>query len=150
MTCFEFSLAELLTFSFWNDRASIITAAIATLALAIAVCQLYINRYESRRNTAYSIYQEYLKLCFEYADLSYGKQSDILINGKINNKYPWFIAQMLFAFEQILEIDKNDENWNVAIASQLKKHQWYLKKSKSVERNEWNEKLKDIIKKLDN
>lgn len=107
--------------------------------------QLRSGRKESRRATAYSTYQEYLKLCFENAMLAYGNQEELMQNGKIVKEYPWFVSQMLFAFEQILENDKFDEQWKTSIKSQLERHAWYLKRSNTVNRNEWSCELKSMI-----
>ncbi|PSX21514.1 hypothetical protein C0W52_09370 [Photobacterium kishitanii] len=144
--CFDTHLAQFLMFDFWDKRADIFMMIIAFVALTFTIIQLWISRRESRRTTAYSAYQEYLKLCFENHELSYGDESVIRNNkGEINPQYPWFISHMLFTFEQILETDKNDKEWKIAITSQLENHKWYLKKSDSVKRLEWNSKLRCIL-----
>ena len=148
MICLDTNAARLLTFDFWNDRADIIMMIIASIALVFSIKQLLSARKDSRRATAYATYQEYLKLCFENPTLAYGKQSEIIQNNKTTPKYPWFVSQMLFAFEQILETDKSDEQWLVSIESQLERHAWYLKNSSTANRSEWNEELKAIIKKV--
>lgn len=141
MVCLDTSLSQMLTFAFWNDRAALITAAIAFAALIYTARQLKQNKIESRRNLSHTIYQNYLNLCFSNAELAYGNQEEIDGNPELKKKYPWFIAQMLFTFEQILDNGETDDKWNIAIAVQLKRHSWYLKKSKSVKCNEWNDKL---------
>ena len=55
------------------------------------------------------------------------------------------LPQMLFAFEQILENDKSDEQWKTSIKSQLERHAWYLKSSNSANRDEWSNELKSMI-----
>ncbi|HIF9454769.1 TPA: hypothetical protein ACX6SO_003492, partial [Photobacterium damselae] len=144
MICLDTNAARLLTFDFWNDRADIIMMVIASIALVFTIKQLLSARKESRRATAYATYQEYLKLCFENPTLAYGNQSKIIQNDQTNPKYPWFVSQMLFAFEQILETDKSDDQWLVSIESQLERHAWYLKNSSTANRLEWNEELKAI------
>ncbi|ASM17945.1 TPA: hypothetical protein ACF2D8_002309 [Serratia marcescens] len=145
MICLDIDAAQFLTYKFWNERAAIITALIAATALIFTIKQLRANKRESRRATAYNAYQEYLKLCFENTNFSYGKESDIIEDGGIDKKYPWFISQMLFTFEQILENDTCDFEWEISIKSQLSRHSWYLRKSKSANSNEWSTKLKKII-----
>ncbi|CAI1841786.1 hypothetical protein [Serratia ficaria] len=148
MICLDMDIAQLLTYKFWNDRANIITACIAIIALSFTIKQLRASRRESRRATAYNTYQEYLKLCFENPEFAYGKENEIRKNGRIDNKYPWFISQMLFAFEQILENDKCDSEWKTSIKSQLLLHSWYLRVSKSANREEWSKELKNIISEI--
>lgn len=146
MICLDTNAAQLLTFNFWNDRTDIIMMVIAIIALVFSIHQLLSGRKESRRATAYATYQEYLKLCFENSTLAYGNQSEIVQYGQTTPEYPWFVSQMLFAFEQILETDKSDEQWKISIKSQLERHAWYIKKSSTANRAEWNEELRAIIK----
>lgn len=145
MICLDTSAAQLFTFEFWNNRADIIMALIAGIALVFTIKQLRSGRKESRRATAYSTYQEYLKLCFENAILAYGNQEEIIQKGNITKEYPWFVSQMLFAFEQILENDKSDKQWKTSIKSQLERHAWYLKRSNTANRDEWSNELKSMI-----
>ncbi|KAE8177703.1 hypothetical protein GLP21_05230 [Photobacterium carnosum] len=145
MICLDTNIAQLLTFEFWNDRADIIMTLIAGIALLFTIIQLRSGRKESRRATAYSTYQEYLKLCFDNVVLAYGNKNEIIKNGEITKEYPWFVSQMLFAFEQILENDNSDEQWKVSIKSQLKRHAWYMKRSNTANRDEWNNELRIII-----
>lgn len=137
MICLDTNAAQLLTFEFWNERADIIMAIVAILALITTIKQLRTGRLESRRATAYATYQEYLKNCANNPQFAYGNRNDIVVNGVINKEYPWFISQMLFTFEQVLETSKSDEQWKTAIQSQLKRHAWYLEKSNTVKRKEW-------------
>lgn len=148
MTCLDTSIAQFFTLQFWNDRADIIMSVIAAVALAFTIKQLKSSRKESRRTTAYSTYQEYLRLCFDNPKFAYGNKNEIVLNGKTEEQYPWFVSQMLFAFEQILETDKSDNQWKTAIEAQLKRHAWYLKKSTSANREEWSTELSVIIKRV--
>lgn len=148
MICLDVDIAQFMTYKFWNDRANIITACIAIIALAFTIIQLRANKREARRATAYNTYQEYLRLCFDNPKLSYGKENEIKKIDGIDIKYPWFISQMLFAFEQILENDTCNLEWEISIKSQLLRHSWYLRKSESANRNEWNIKLKNIIQEV--
>ncbi len=145
MICLDTSVAQLLTYDFWNDRADIIMTIVAALALILTLKQLHSGRQESRRATAYSAYQEYLKICFESPKLAYGNREEIVVDGKTVREYPWFISQMLFTFEQILEADKSDGQWRISIKSQLERHAWYLKKSSTANRDEWSDELNLMI-----
>lgn len=148
MICFDNDIGYYLTFDFWNKRADIIVAIIASIALVFTIIQIMINRKEARRATAFAAYNEYLKLSFDFPDFSYGIQNKINANSSINLKYPWFVSRMLFCFEQILSVEKNNKEWLIALESQLSKHAWYLRKSKSVKRNEWSKELLNIIEKI--
>lgn len=148
MICLDTNAANLLTFEFWNERADIIMAVVAVLALMLTLQQLRSGRQESRRATAYATYQEYLKNCADNPKFAYGNKNDIVSNGVTHEKYPWFISQMLFTFEQVLETSKSDKQWRTAIQSQLEKHAWYLEGSNTVKREEWSKDLMTLIKEV--
>jgi len=148
MICFTNDIGYYLTFDFWNKRADIIVAFVALIALIFTIIQIIINKREARRTTALSAYNEYLKLCFDFPQYSFGSETDIIIGGTVGPQYPWFISRMLFCFEQILVVEKNNKEWIIALESQLSKHSWYLKHSNSVKRKEWSKDLQDMIKKV--
>ncbi|CED56746.1 membrane protein [Aliivibrio wodanis] len=148
MICLDTSIAQFFTFEFWSLRTNIAMMIMALIALTFTIVQVLISRNESRRATAYSAYQEYLNLCFENHKFAYGNESEIKQNDHVDSQYPWFVSQMLFTFEQVLETDKKDKEWEVAIESQLRRHKWYLKESNSVSRNEWNSSLRSILNKI--
>ena len=141
MICLDTKAAQLLTFEFWNERADIIMAIVAVLALILTLKQLRSGRLESRRATAYATYQEYLKNCAENPKLAFGNRNDIVLNGVTQEEYPWFVSQMLFTFEQVLETSKSDKQWKIAIQSQLRRHAWYIEKSNTISRKEWSDDL---------
>jgi len=145
MTCFNTGWAYLADYQFWDERTGIITAAVAVIALLIAWRQLWGSRKESRRATAYAAYSKFLELCEQNPNFAYAKEVAIKADSNKHIKYRWFVAQMLFAFEQILDVLPNDEKWNTTITNQLQKHCWHLKDSGSVKREEWNRPLQDLI-----
>lgn len=145
MICLDTNTAQFLTFEFWNERADIIMAVVAILALILTLQQLRSGRLESRRATAYATYQEYLKNCAENPKLAFGNRKDIVLNGVTHEEYPWFISQMLFTFEQVLETSNSDKQWKTAIQSQLRRHAWYLQGSNTIKREEWSNDLMALI-----
>lgn len=147
MICFTSEIGYYMTFDFWNKRADIIVAVIAFLALLFTFFQINISKRESRRATAFSAYNEYLQLCFDFPNYSYGSKSIIMHAGKVEIQYPWFISRMLFCFEQILVVEKDNKQWLIALESQLTKHSWYLKNSNSIKRKEWSKNLQELIDK---
>lgn len=140
--CFDFGAAQFLSFDFWDARADIFVMIIAFFALVFAIIQILSSRNEARRATAYASYQSYLNLCFEHPQLARGTKVDITSDPATYSKYRWFIAQMLFCFEQVLDAEPNSDTWNEAIKSQLKRHAWHLEVSKSVTRKEWSSRLR--------
>lgn len=145
MMCFKTGWAALLDVSLWVSWANIGTFIVATVAVCVAYNQWDSSKVEARRATAYSAYSKFLELCQEFPDFAYAKEKVITVNQSDYIKYRWFVAQMLFAFEQILDVAPNDKEWNVVISNQLKRHAWHLKKSSSVVRKEWRKSLQDLI-----
>lgn len=141
MICFDVGWAYLADYQFWSDRAGIIAAAVAVVALFVAWYQVHAARKESRRSTAYAAYDNYLKLCMENQAFAIGDQNKITIDETTYYQYKWFIANMLFAFEQVLDACKDDLTWERTVKSQLKRHKWHLEHSKSIQRKEWSDKL---------
>lgn len=125
--------------------SNIVIAVLAMLAAVIAIKQLKTSQSESRITTAKTAYQEYLKLCFDYPMFADGNESEIKINADDYKKYRWFVAKMLYSFEQIIESLGDDKGWEDTIQSQLKYHAWHLSKSNSVKRGDWNAHLTKLI-----
>jgi hypothetical protein len=82
-----------------TSLAASCTALIALLALLIARGQLVTNRENQRETTAKTTFREFLKLCVEYPDFAYGR----IPTADDRTKYEWFVAQFLWAAEEILE-----------------------------------------------
>ncbi len=145
MTCFKTDWAALLDVNLWVNWANISTSIVAVVAAIFAYKQWTSSKEEARRATAYSAYSQFLELCQQSPDFAYANEEKIKGNQKDYMKYRWFVAQMLFAFEQILDTLPNDNEWKVTITNQLKKHVWHLKESSSVNRKEWSKPLQGLI-----
>lgn len=145
MTCFKTGWAYLADYQFWSERTDIITTVVAIVALCFAWYQVLAGRRESRRATAYAAYDGYLKLCLDNQSLARGVESEIKVSDDNYSKYKWFVANMLFAFEQVLEACKDDPTWTETIKHQLQRHKWHLEQSGSAKRAEWSKKLKDLF-----
>lgn len=145
MTCFDTGWSSLLSSDLWADWGTVATPLVAVLAILFARLQIRTSREDSRRATAYSAYDNYLQLCFTYSEFGFGfdysKEKDL----NYVNMYKWFVAKMLFSFEQIVDVCKDDDTWKVTITHQLKRHADHLKKSSSVKRSEWSDELMKLI-----
>lgn len=148
MTCFETGWAVLLNINIWKDWASIITPLIAIIGVIYAARQIYTSKLEARRATAYAVYNDYLKMCMENTDYACGVLEGENKGLHTESEYKWFVARMLFSFEQIIDTckSKSDDGWRITIERQLKRHKSHLKIPGSVSRNEWSKELSKIIK----
>ncbi|EGT0657420.1 hypothetical protein JAG27_001137 [Proteus mirabilis] len=154
VTCFKTGWSALLDAGLWikwlsiaSSLATVITVIVAIAAAIIAYRQLLSNVKESKSSTANSIYQQYLHLCMEYPVFSLGMEKPDEKNEDYT-KYCWFVSSMLFSFEQVLEINEDDEKWLKTIESQLARHASHLKISSTVSDGHWNNKLETLINKV--
>ncbi|HFP9403981.1 TPA: hypothetical protein ACHOZF_001511 [Raoultella planticola] len=154
LKCFEMGWAVLLDASLWikwlgilSNIATCVAGVIAVAAAIIAYNQLKSGRDEGRKNTAYGIYQQYLLLCINNPQFSDGMIKPVIKNSDYG-QYRWFVSSMLFSFEQILDTQKNDQQWIGTIKSQLNIHKEILKVSRTVKNNEWSTELLTIIKEV--
>ncbi len=147
MICYKTGLAAILNVDLWVDWATIATPIIAVFAISFAYLQLKTSREDSRRSSAYAAYDSYLQLCLDKPKLSYGYDASCNFSNEEYDQYRWFVMKMLFTFEQVLDVYKNDCEWNKAILAQLRKHKLHLSKSRSVQRNEWSRELTALIQK---
>ena len=148
MTCFKTGWAALLDVSLLVNWATIATPIVAAVAIGIALYQLKESRKESRRSSAYSIYTDYLQLCFDYQKYSGGFDITTQATQNEQYQYSWFVTKMLFAFEQILDVYSDDEEWIKTIKSQLKRHKWHLCRSGTIRRGEWSVILTSLVNDL--
>lgn len=125
--------------------SSVAAPFIAILAIFVAICQIRIGRIATQRAAAYTIYQGYLKLAMDNIDCSCPNQGGIDLDPNLRARYKWYVANMLLSFEEILIISENQNDWRIAIKSQLKTHSWYLVKSSSVSRGDWKPVLSSLI-----
>lgn len=155
ITCFYTGWSALLDVGLWvkwvGIFASIATVAIAGFALYIAHKQLNLgwkqlksNRQEAKSATANELYHQYLALCIDKPDFSYGMAKPMERTVEYGS-YCWFASSMLFTFEQILEAMPNDEKWQLTIESQLLIHKEWLSASSTVKESQWDDSLQRLI-----
>lgn len=145
MSCEEF--VKLLSGDGLDLLVSIATIVMAIIAIFVAIWQLNVGRTETRSAQAHETYQQYLARCVEYPELAEGYIALSNPDPKYG-QYKWFVASMLFSFEQILEAKPKDMDWVTAIRSQLRIHKVHLKGSDSVKRGEWHSSLQKLLNEI--
>lgn len=138
-----------------NDTIEIISNVSTAGGLIVAVVTGVIayfsyrnNLTEIRKSSAYSLYQTYLNLCLCHPEYSKGYERTTHIKDDIYVKYSWFVSNMLFTFEQVLNISKDDKKWIDTITYQLSIHKKHLAYSRTVREREWDEPLQNILDKI--
>ena len=151
--CYDIGFSALLDGALWIKWAGIFAniatcaaAIIAIIAAFIAYYQIKSSRQETRKSTAFNSYNQYLLLCINNPQYADGMEKPSQ-RTEHYSKYRWFVSTMLFSFEQILDVQPQDEEWEKTIISQLKLHKEHLKSSRTVNEKEWSDELHILITK---
>ncbi|CAK2419903.1 Phage abortive infection protein [Vibrio crassostreae] len=140
----------------WSNFSGLATVNVAFLTALIVIYgmrqlkatneQLQESKKVNIRSLSHESYSKYLQLTLEYPNFSYPNPDIIRKNKDIFAQYRWFIANMLFYFEEVLVVNDKDKNWSDAISKQVRIHSWYLSEG-SYKRQSWSKELVDIITK---
>ena len=106
----------------FTSAAASIAAFVAFLAFLVALGQLSLNRKNQRETTAKTNFREFLKLCSQHPDFAYGKSK---ATDKNRWEYEWFVAQLLWATEEVLEFAPQE--WRLNLRLHIAYHREYLK-----------------------
>ncbi|PSV55693.1 hypothetical protein [Photobacterium sp. GB-3] len=134
-----------------SDIASISSAVIAFLAMIIAFFAYRSTRREAKLTLAKSLYKDYLNLAFENPKLSLAsypvenpryysfEKEDVKLE-----EYEYYVAQLVLASEEILDLTSNDLYWRNTLRDQLKQHALYLDSERFPE-NHSNRKFGSLV-----
>ncbi|ALU44521.1 hypothetical protein [Pseudoalteromonas rubra] len=116
-----------------SELTGIAALAVACGALIIAYRQYSISKTQARDIHAKNQYMGYLKLAFEhpkYALASYPENSpryfEFYRNRDEYTRYEFYVSNLIFAVEQILELADWNQSWEDTVVDQLKYHAIYL------------------------
>lgn len=156
------SLVIILLFNdddFWSKLNALATVNIAVLTALLAshgVQQITLmnqQKIDSKKHNnsliAHSAYSEYLKLAMEYPQFAHPNIAKLDENYELKNHYKWFVANMLYHFETVVEAVKDDDDWEVTLIPQIKKHGWYIYQNDRYKKDGWSSELKELIKKAE-
>ncbi|WP_143270208.1 hypothetical protein [Bradyrhizobium sp. Ghvi] len=103
--------------------AAVTAATIAYRAFKIARDNLATVVKNQKETTAKSTFREFLKLCVEKPSLAYGRPA-----AGEEEKYEWFVAQFLWAAEEILEYAPDD--WDRNLKLHISYHRDFLQNNR--------------------
>jgi len=142
----------------WADLSSLATIDIALLTIFIvffggfqfiATKEQAEEAKEHNKNTlAHTAYSEYLKLTLQFPDFAHPEASKIIQNYKVYNQYRWYIANMLFHFEEVLLAVGKDKDWETTLKYQIKMHSWHICRNDNYKTQGWDKQLEDLIGKV--
>lgn len=140
----------------WSNFSGLATVNVAILTAFIVVFgmrqlnatreQLEENKKVNIRSLSHESYSKYLQLALEHPNFAFPSPDALRMDTIAFAKYRWFIANMLFYFEEVLVVNDKDKNWSDAISKQVRIHSWYLSEG-SYKRQSWSKELVDIITK---
>ncbi|NOJ07362.1 hypothetical protein [Vibrio splendidus] len=138
----------------WSNFSGLATVNVAVLTafiVAFGMHQLNATREQLEetkkvniRSLSHDSYSKYLQLALEHPNFAFPAPDAIRGDAMVFAKYRWFIANMLFYFEEVLVVNDSDKNWSDAIGKQIRIHSWYLSES-SYKSQSWSKELVDII-----
>ncbi|MGF1731218.1 hypothetical protein [Photobacterium kasasachensis] len=131
----------------WADISGLATANIALLTALIVwfgYKQLTEIKKDNNRSLSQSAYGKYLQMALEYPQLAFPQPETLKNNDLLYSQYRWFVANMLFSFEETLISNVNAKDWKKSIAKQIEIHKWHIKNSNYLNVG-WDDSLVEII-----
>ncbi|MCG3816899.1 hypothetical protein I3256_13170 [Photobacterium damselae] len=142
--------------SLWSNFSGLATVNVAILTAFIVIFgmhqlkatheQLEQSKKANIRSLSHESYSKYLQLTLDYPQFAFPDPDVLKMDKLVFAKYRWFIANMLFYFEEVLLVNDKDKNWADALSKQLRIHSWYLSCG-SYKNQSWSKELVDIISK---
>ncbi|MFS1465529.1 hypothetical protein BCU33_005610 [Vibrio lentus] len=144
------------TQSLWSDFSGLATVNVAFMTAFIVFFGMYqLNTAKEQleeskqvniKSLSHNSYSKYLQLALENPQFAFPNPDFIQSKVEVFAKYRWFVANMLFYFEEVLVVNDQDRNWSNAISRQIKIHMWYLENS-NYRNQAWSTELVEIITK---
>jgi len=123
------------------------SAGVAIWAILVAKKTINENKEVAKKTVADTAYQTYLQLAMDFPEFAKGYKAVSDKDPKYD-KYVWYIARMVFCFEQIVEVEGNlkDGSWANTLEKHLKFHSEHFRKTKVVEEKLYCKPVLDLIR----
>jgi hypothetical protein len=106
------------------DIATILTGAIAIIALVVSIYTWYETTNIQKRTAAFTYWQTYLQLALANPEFASGIVNDA--DPKEKQKYDWFASNALGAAEAVYGLQEGDEGWKATIKTLIRIHRKHL------------------------
>ncbi|MEZ9999580.1 hypothetical protein AB4428_14875 [Vibrio lentus] len=125
----------------------LISAGVAIWAICVATKTIKENKEIAKKSVADTAYQTYLQLAMDNPEFAKGYKATSKDDPKYS-QYVWYVARMMFCFEQIVEVEGSlkDKSWANTLEKHLDFHSEHFKKTKVVEEKLYIEPILDLIK----
>ncbi|WP_256385007.1 hypothetical protein [Photobacterium toruni] len=120
--------------------------SVAIWAVLVAKKTIHQNQEIAKKTVADTAYQAYLQLAMENPDFSKGYTA-VSDDDPKYDQYIWYIARMMFCFEQIVEVEDSlkDTSWYKTLIKHIGFHKEHFKKSDAVKEELYIQPLLDLI-----
>ena len=126
----------------------LVSTGVAIWAILVAKRTIRESKEIAKKTVADTAYQTYLQLAMENPNFAKGYSADCRKERDPKyDEYVWYIARMVFCFEQIVEVEGNlkDSSWTNTLEKHLGFHSEHFKKSKIVEQGLYCPAVLDLI-----
>ena len=126
----------------------LISAGVTIWAILVAKKTITESKEIAKKTVADTAYQTYLQLAMENPNFAKGYSADSRKDRDPKyDEYVWYVARMVFCFEQIVEVEGNlkDSSWANTLEKHLKFHSEHFKKTKVVEEKLYCDPVLDLI-----
>jgi hypothetical protein len=108
--------------------AANVATTIGVVGIFVAYLQFREGVKAQRQATALETWKDYLHLAIAHPELAFPdtRSEKQTVGANDLDRYKWFVSTLLFACEQVLVANPNDEAWRVTIINQLRHHRRYL------------------------
>ncbi|EGQ8731263.1 hypothetical protein H320_13515 [Vibrio parahaemolyticus 49] len=127
----------------------VVSGVVAIWAIHVATKTIKENKEIAKKSIADSAYHTYLQLAMEHPQFSKGYSADPRKErDPAYDQYVWYVARMIFCFEQIVEVEGSlkDKSWANTLEKHLKFHSEHFKKTRVVEEKLYIEPILDLIR----
>lgn len=115
--------------------ATTLAALFALIGVGMVYVQIRANRAIQREATAKDLFRQYLQEGLEHPELV-NPDPEMLLQGKRSVQYEFFVANMLYSFDEVLQ-NTRSKDWREVVRGEMARHVEYLRSSEFQVRRQY-------------